>query len=143
MEKYYTVPEIARLVYKEYHSIYYHIVKHKVAVIRLGKPPTQKFLIRHDEIAKLLVLVDWLQGYPVPRDHPFLVERQQFAAKYIHCTDLAKQLNYSVGTMPVWSYRSGFPKPAVRPGWYERPAVLEWLQLHRPKDFDRINGILN
>ncbi len=143
MKDYYTVPEIAKLVNIEYHAVYYHINRNRVPVKRSGIPPNELIYIAHDDLARFLLTVDWLAGVTLQRDHPFERERVTFLARYIQRSDLAKQLGHAEYSLVNWSCLHGFPTPAVRNGWYNRKAVLDWLRVHRPKDFARINGRLS
>jgi hypothetical protein len=143
MEKYYTVPELARIVHIEYHAVYYHINRKKVPVIRSGVKPNQVITIAHSDLAKFLLTVDWLMAVTLEPDHPFQAERQKFAQRYIQRFDLANQIGHDEHSIVNWSCLKAFPKPAIRNGWYSRKKVLSWLQVNRPDIFTYIKGKLN
>lgn len=143
MQEYYTVPELAQIVNIEYHAVYYHINQKRVPVIRLGVKPNQVIKIAHADLSRFLLTVDWLMCTTLQPDHPFIAERNTFAKRYIQRTDLAAQLGHAEYSITNWTCIKGFPKPAVRNGWYSRKAVLAWLKKNRSNDYQRLRGTLN
>lgn len=142
METYYSLPEIAKLVQLEYNAVYAQIKQHHVPVKRLpGKRKEQLYITRSD-LACFFMQVDWLMVPACKADHPFSAERQLFEQTYIHRNDLARQLGYQPRYILQLVVYQGFPKMAVRNGWYPRAQVLRWLFEHRPHIYKRINGVL-
>jgi hypothetical protein len=122
--------------------VYYHINQKRVPVTRSGVKPNQVITVAHQDLARFLLTVDWLMCTTLQKDHPFEHERNTFAARYIQRADLAKQLCVAEYSIVNWSCVHGFPKPAIRNGWYPRKPVLRWLRINRPKDYQRLNGTL-
>lgn len=143
MEKYFSIPEIAKLLNLEYTNVYDQLKKHNVCIIRLpGKRVIQLYVSRID-LATFLLTVDWVMIAQCTGFHPFAVDRIVFEQLYIHRSAIAQQLCYKPRYIVNLSVNQGFPKVAIRNGWYQRAAVLRWLQLNRPMIYQRINGTLS
>lgn len=141
MEMYYSLPQIAKLVQIDYHTVYAQIKKYQVPVNRfVGK--RAELYVSHADLARFLLTVDWLLIASCTGDHPFVAERRLFEQTYVHRNTLVRQLKYHPRYIRNLSIYQGFPKMAVRNGWYPRAAVLRWLFEHRPHIYKRINGVL-